>query len=88
MIRRHSFPFPPRCPRTMAAASQERVDGLATKHAADAAKSKATELKEWITKGPLALKVLAFGANLAALIVVTLNLFGSTFSLKWIISVQ
>ena len=69
----------------MAAASQERLlTDLATQHAADAAKSKATELKEWITKGPLALKVLAFGANLAALIVVTLNLFGSTFSLKWI----
>jgi hypothetical protein len=54
----------------------------ATALASSAAKSKAAELKEWITKGPLALKVLAFGANVAALVVVFIELFGATFSLK------
>lgn len=49
-----------------------------------AAKSQVSELKEWVTAGPFALKVLAFGANLATIIVMFFGLFSSTFSLRWI----
>ena len=47
---------------------------------ADSAKSKFTELKSWISKGPLALKVLCFLANSFTIFTGVITMIGATFS--------